>query len=136
VISISLIVLLLASNVGFSLNTHFCGGQAVKSSFTLGLHQPDCGMADMDRECQSDRGDQEQVQNTPCCENEHQILQLDENVDLPTAPTMVNPIFISAFVYAFVQPPIFTEKDQVHSLYYPPLVPDRDTQALFQTYLI
>ena len=93
-------------------------------------------MADMDRECQSDRGDQEQVHKTPCCDNVHQLLQLDENVDLPTAPTLVNPIFVAAFVHAFVHPPIFTGKNHIQYPDYSPPVPDRDTHALFQTYLI
>jgi hypothetical protein len=136
VISISLALLMLVSNVGFTLNTHFCGGEAVETSFSIGLHNPDCGMPDMDRDCETIPSTEEQVKSKPCCENQHQLIQLDENADLQAFSTEVNPTFFVAFVHSFVQPILFADQAFVHNTYYSPPIPDKDIQVLFQTFLI
>lgn len=127
---------MLVSNVGFSMITHFCGGEAVETSFSIGLHNPDCGMPDMSRDCETIPSTEEQVKSKPCCENQHQLIQLDENADLQAFSTEVNPTFFVAFVHSFVQPILFADQAFVHNTYYSPPIPDKDIQVLFQTFLI
>jgi len=136
IFSISLALLMLVSSVGFSMNTHFCGGEAVKSTFTLGLHNPDCGMAMMEMECEKVPSKEDQLTKKPCCENHHQLLQLDENADIQAFSIEVNSVFFVAFIDAFVQPVLFADQSLVHTSYYPPPAPDKDIQVLFQTFLI
>lgn len=136
ILSISLAFLMLVSNIGFAMNTHFCGGEAVKTSFSIGLHNPDCGMADMDRDCETIPSTEEQIKSKPCCENQHQLLQLDENADVQATSVEVNPVFFVTFVHSFVQPILFADQSLVHNTYYSPPIPDKDIQVLFQTFLI
>ncbi|GAB3338570.1 hypothetical protein GCM10027429_23910 [Marivirga atlantica] len=127
---------MLVSNVGFSMNTHFCGGEAVETSFSIGLHNPDCGMADMDGDCKKEPSSEEQVNPKPCCENQHEVLQLDENANLQAFSVDVNPVFFVAFIHTYIQPVLFTDQAFVHNTYYSPPIPDKDIQVLFQTFLI
>ncbi len=127
---------MLVSNVGFTMNTHFCGGEAVETSFSIGLHNPDCGMPDMDRECESIPSKEKQIKQKPCCENQHQLLQLDENADVQITSIEVHPVFLVAFIHSFVQPILFANQSLVHNSYYSPPIPDKDIQVLFQIFLI
>jgi hypothetical protein len=91
------------------MNTHFCGGEAVETSFSIGLHNPDCGMADMDGDCKKEPSSEEQVNPKPCCENQHEVLQLDENANLQAFSVDVNPVFFVAFIHTYIQPVLFTK---------------------------
>ena len=124
---------MLFSNIGFSINTHFCGGKAVKTSFTLGLHNPDCGM---DMECEKVPSKEYQFAQKPCCENQHQVIQLDENLKIKSSTINTNPVFFVAFVHTFVRPLFFADQKLVHYTDYSPPLPDKDVQVLFQTFLI
>lgn len=128
---------MLASNMGFSMNIHFCGGRAVKTSFTLGLHNLDCGMAMMEEGCDAEpTSNDTQVKAKPCCENQHRILQLDENADIKSATVNTNTVFLVAFFQAFIQALVFADQKLVHNSDYSPPLPDKDIQVLFQTFLI
>lgn len=134
--SISLALLMLVSNVGFSLNTHFCGGEVVKSSFTIGLHNPDCEMANMDNTCDRNPSKEHQLAQKPCCENQHQIVQLDENATTELASININPVFVAAFIHVFVQPLVFADQALTTFVDYSAPLTDKDIQVLFQTFLI
>jgi hypothetical protein len=127
---------MLVSNVGFAMNTHFCGGKAVKSSFTLGLHNPDCGMLNMDKPCEALSISETQVKSKPCCENQHQLLHLDDNGDLPSTNISLNPTFLKAFVQAFLQPITLVEQTSTRSTDFLHPLPDKDLKVLFQSFLI
>jgi hypothetical protein len=135
-IAISLALLMLASSVGFSMNTHFCGGKAVKTSFSIGLHNPDCGMANMDEVCEFKPLSEDQLEPKPCCENQHQVLHLDENAKVSSASIGLNPVFFIAFVHVLLEPNIFADQAFVHYTHYTPPIPDKDIQVLFQAFLI
>lgn len=136
VVSIVLALCTLVSNVGLSMNTHFCGGMTVKTSFSVGLHDLDCGMAAMDNKCGSDHSGKIQIQQKPCCENQHQVFKMDDNVDVKPITTVAHPVFFTAFIHTFVQPLFFEGEAVAHTSYHPPPVPDKDFQVLFQVFLI
>ena len=136
IISISLALLMLVSHVGFTMNTHFCGGKAMETSFSIGPQNLDCGMSDMEKECESIPSKEKQIKQKPCCENQHQLLQLDENADVQITSIEVHPVFLIAFIHSFVQPVLFADQFPIHNTYYSPPIPDRDIQVLFQTFLI
>lgn len=134
--AISLAILMLTFNLGFSLNTHFCGGEPVKTSFTLGLHNPDCGMAKMEKKCGDMPANADQLSEKPCCENQHQMLQLDEDLKIQSSKTSINPVFVIAFVQVFAQQFSFVDQTFVPFIDYSPPLPDKNIQVLFQTFLI
>lgn len=127
---------MLFSNIGFSMNTHFCGGKAVKTSFSIGLHNPSCGMEEMDGKCETTPSSQDHLKTTPCCANEHMVLQLDDDVDICAPAVSPNLIFFTAFVRAFVLPEIDVEQTADLSPYYLPPISEKDVQVLLQTFLI
>jgi hypothetical protein len=136
IISISLALLMLVSIVGFSMNTHFCGGVAVETSFSIGLHNPDCGMSDMDGDCKKEPSSQEQVKPKPCCENQHEVLQLDENANLQAFSVDVNPVFFVALVHYLIQPILYIQQAEITYVTYSSPSLDQDVQVLFQSFLI
>jgi hypothetical protein len=93
-------------------------------------------MENRDDGCESNSHAEKQYKPSPCCENQHQFLQLDENADLQSSSIVNNPIFYIALIHAFVQPVIFTEQDFNQSSLYSPTIPDKNIQVLYQTFLI
>lgn len=117
--------------MGFAINTHYCGGEAVESSFTLGLQDLGCGMKDMNTPC----GEEQSISKS-CCQNEHMVLQLDESFSINDVHPNASSTFIVAFVSVFLNPEVFTDKNQVQFSIDPPPTVEKDVQVLFQTFLI
>jgi len=127
---------MLTSNVGFAINTHFCGGEAVKSSVSIGIHDLDCGMVNMDQECQTNLPEETQIVPKPCCEDTHQVIQLDEKAEVQSTSLDLNKTFFTAFIFTFVQPIIFPNQAENYFSFYPTPPLKRDIQVLFQSFLI
>ena len=71
IISISLALILITSNVGFTLGTHICGGFAVINELMIGHNNLDCGMGDMDTKNKMSTADTgTHFESVPCWENE------------------------------------------------------------------
>lgn len=135
--SIFLALLMLISNISFNVNTHYCGGQAVESSFSLGIDDLDCGMHKLDQECDLFTPIGDLINPKPCCENEHQVVQFEENIKLPVANKQIdqNDGFVN-FLCAVYKAELISEPvNQVFS-YRPPSLPEQNQQVLFQTFLI
>jgi len=135
-ISISLALLLLVSNISFAINTHFCGGIAVKNSFSFGLHNPDCGMNDTTENCEARNSQSNQLKVKPCCENQHQLLNLDDNTNLHSASSSLSASFFVAFVHTFIAPNVFVEQRTIDNFSFLHPKPDKDLKVLFQSFLI
>ncbi|NEN23831.1 hypothetical protein G3O08_09990 [Cryomorpha ignava] len=75
--AILLALLILSSNLSIALSTHFCGGKAVKSEFSIGNYDLDCGMADMES-CNDLDWNFNKIQATPCCENQHSFFKIND----------------------------------------------------------
>lgn len=127
---------MLTSNVGLSMATHYCQGQAVESKLVFGHESLDCGMQKMNEVCEIDSSQSEHLKSKPCCENEYQTLQLDENVKSQSNVKLTNPVFLVAFVHAFIKRLVFNDQAPVQFADYTPPLPDEDIQVLFQTFLI
>ncbi|MGB0431462.1 MAG: HYC_CC_PP family protein [Bacteroidia bacterium] len=135
-IAILLAFFMLFSSVGFAMNTHFCGGKLVKSSFSLGIHNPDCGMGNLDATCEHKQSKDEKFQSEGCCKNMHQVVEMDDGIELQLDTEKLYPNFLIAFTYAFMASLVLKEEINVcYSEFSPPL-PDKDIQVLFQTFLI
>ncbi|HCQ14908.1 MAG TPA: hypothetical protein DIU20_01525 [Cryomorphaceae bacterium] len=135
VFSIFLAILMLVSNIGIAANTHFCGGEAAEHTLSLGIEHLDCGMAEMETSCSSENGF-DSLKAKPCCDNQHDLLQLDEDATLIQFSPEINKTFIAAFIHSFVvQIFYFVEKESFYLNYSPPLL-KQDVQVLFQSFLI
>ncbi len=138
IIAISLLLILLLSNVGLSVATHYCGGHAVKSGLSLGGSALDCGMSE--RSAASPECDRSGNHLKPerCCENYRQVLQTDDN----HSPDVISAVLDIAFGlvphhYDFLSKKLFSREKSPKAFFYPPPpLPARDVQVLFQSFLI
>lgn len=134
--SILLAFTLLFSNVGFAINTHYCGGYAIGSSFSVGVSDLDCGMPAMEATCEMKTSNYEGIDAAPCCQNTHQILQLEDDVKVSSELQVPTLKFLAVFysLVLRVNPPALINKI-AHFNFIPPL-PKSNTQIRFQTFLI
>jgi hypothetical protein len=136
VIALSFAVIMLASNAGFAFNTHFCGGEAVESSLSIGIAHLDCGMSEAKKDCVSNTSHENHINKKPCCENRHQVLQLDDNFELQSNSNTLNPVFVIAYVETFVQTIVDAPSIEIFYKDLSPPLPKQDKQVLFQSFLL
>lgn len=136
IIAISLALIVLTSQLGIAMNTHFCGDLAVKSVLTIGEEHLDCGMASMDRDCESDDPDHDNFSSQSCCKNLHQVLRSDDNFKNQASEIQFSPTFMVVFVYAYLNAleEIHENKNKFYFESPPPVT--TDIQVLYQTFLI
>lgn len=133
VISIFLASIILFSSMGFAINTHFCEGRAVDSSISMGVELLDCGMP-MPSKKTTDEG--EQLNKQPCCQNHHQIVEVDQNQNNPFPAFDLNHTFFVAFAHTFLVSVSVTQKAQISYLTFPSPLVKQDTLILYQSFLI
>jgi hypothetical protein len=146
-IAISLALLVLFSNMGLAIATHYCGGMAVESKLMLGHEPLDCGMTDMDmatvdmgnmdeQPCQSEQTHAIQLKKTPCCENEYQSLDVEGDYELKVVQPSLNLEFVAVFAVSFLRIAFPTEiPSPQYANYSPPLI-DQDIAILYQVFRI
>ncbi len=127
---------MLISNLGIAMNTHYCGGLAVENSVSIGAGHLDCGMANMETMCETSKNQGTQILPEPCCQNTHQVLQLDDNVDVKASKIELNHDFVIAFVQTFMDLLPFSQETQTQYAYYSPPLLHQDIPVLFQSFLI
>lgn len=132
IFSISLAFILLLSNVGFTMGTHFCGGLPVKSELMIGHSHLDCGMGEMERQ---DCGDDLQVKAKPCCENQYQTLEIEDDFKVSKASLDLSPVFVVAYIESFLNL-AFSDSTKTQYVNYSPPLLLRDIPVLNQVFLI
>lgn len=123
--------------MGFAVATHYCGGMAVESKLVFGDHNLDCGMADMDQKpCTTDPSTLPEIKKKPCCENEYQSLDVEDDYKPSIVYSGISLDFVVAFTYAFFD---WTGPSQSlssqYANYYPPPI-EQDIAVLYQVFRI
>ncbi|MFT6939759.1 MAG: hypothetical protein ACJASN_001245 [Cyclobacteriaceae bacterium] len=134
VISISLLIVLLLGNVGFTYGTHICDGHAVISEVMLGEKPLDCGMAMMEmREASSN---DLHISKPPCCENQYVTMEVDEIFKKDVSQQLA-PIFVATTValVLYIVRLDFNEYQPIPADSSPPFL-KQDFQAIHQVFLI
>lgn len=116
-------------------STHFCGGLEMLSELSLNASHIDCGMEQKVPDCES-KDSKTHLKAKGCCDNEFEILNMDEDFSITKATFNLHLNFAVAFVHTFIfnsslEVPLNSELPD----YYPPIL-KRDHQVLFQTFLI
>ena len=134
VLAISLALILLTSNIGLAMATHFCSGEAVKTEIVLGHGHLDCGMSGMDRGAEPNTEKGPKSKN--CCENDYQTIEIEDDYHSSFAPLLFNLDFVVALAHTFlnIAPVAETEKSP-YAHYSPPLLL-RDLSVLNQVFII
>ncbi|MFD1315712.1 HYC_CC_PP family protein [Namhaeicola litoreus] len=136
IIAISLSLIMLSSQLGIAMNTHFCGDIAVKSALTFGEKHLDCGMANMDSACELKDIDHDNITSQTCCKNLHQLLNSDENFKNQVSEAQFSTSFFVAFVHTFINGFSVNQEEKIKFYYEPPPPVAIDIQVLYQTFLI
>ena len=136
IVAISLAFILLFSNLGFAVGTHYCGGEEVMSRFLLGESALSCGMAAMESNCDSDHGDGLSFSKSGCCENEYRSFQVDDNYHPELVKLVQNFSFAVAFFYTDYFTGLFPSVEKTFYSDYSPPPLEKDLRVLFQTFLI
>ena len=109
--SFILAFIFLGSNLGFAVGTHFCGGHAMDAEVVLGHTDLSCGM--MPEVTPAPHQHKQSLNTIPCCKNEFQSLQLED--DLQNTLTKIAPEPIASLAPLFVLATPTTTVDAPHS---------------------
>ena len=127
---------MLIGNSGLAIATHYCGGFAVKSQIVVGHTELNCGMSNMDKSCETDSSKEGYIKKKPCCANEFQSLELEDEFQPPVIESSLNLKFVAAFVITFTNSTNASKAVKAgHKNYSPPLI-ERDIPVLIQSFLI
>lgn len=134
-LAISLALILLTSNIGLAMVTHYCGGQAVKSQLMIGSNHLDCGMADMNMATEQDP---EAIDYTSsgCCENQYQTFEIEDDYQINLSQLSLNLDFVVAFVHSFWNVVLLSETEHPQYTNYSPPLLLRDIPLLHQVFII
>ena len=122
VISISLALLMLTSHLGFAVGTHFCGGLAVEAKLMIGHEHLDCGMADMDKDCEGKSDGKTHLDKMPCCNNEYTSFDLEDEFKPTLEQSTLNFEFVAVLVVSYLDVISVDEVSPQITEYDPPLV--------------
>lgn len=138
VLAIFLSIIFLFGNIGFSVATHYCGGDLVKSMLTLSNDAIDCGMNTVKTSCDSHSKSSSSFTKKRCCDNKYLSIDVDDNIESVVENVNLNFNFLIAFTYIFIK--LFNPengKDIAFRNYIPPpFFRNTATLILFQTFLI
>ncbi len=128
---------MLAPNFGFSIKTHYCGGEAVKKKISLANEDLDCGMESLtEGECFHEINSEfSNISPKPCCEDQHESLRMD--VDLNSSISSHTSTNLVYAVLLFVSKTNFSDRQDIDLkfLYTPPL-PLPELTVLLQRFII
>ncbi|HCS19615.1 MAG TPA: hypothetical protein DIW47_03455 [Bacteroidetes bacterium] len=136
VFAIFLALLMLITNVEIALATHYCDGEAVKTSISVGHDDIDCGMNRMEASCEEE-SDSPTVKSKNCCENKYAELSTKDDYNgLTPATSSVEFQFIAVFVATYFNLYSFNASTEAgYANYSPPLLA-LDIPVVIQSFLI
>ncbi|MFT6166723.1 MAG: hypothetical protein ACJAV5_001460 [Vicingaceae bacterium] len=128
-------LLLLGSQVGFAVSTHFCGGEISKRAISLVGSTVGCGMENQESSCRMGETSDDTFSEKSCCDNESQVFQLEEDLSKKKNSVELETTFISLFLANYVL--LFNSEEKVVYANIPPhpLI-QQNSQVLFQTFLL
>eukprot|EP01024_Parvocaulis_polyphysoides_P068040 TRINITY_DN8240_c0_g1_i1.p1 TRINITY_DN8240_c0_g1~~TRINITY_DN8240_c0_g1_i1.p1 ORF type:complete len:141 (+),score=4.17 TRINITY_DN8240_c0_g1_i1:19-441(+) len=137
ILSIFLTFLLLISQVGMTMATHYCAGEAVESQLMLVAGDIGCGMEEDIKEDCENLPNTYDLKSKSCCDSDFQVFQNDEDLDNSKSSINLNFSISILFIQSYFSFFISSEEQIAYPLNYssPPL-PERDFQVLFQNFLI
>lgn len=123
-------VLILFSSFGFTVSTHFCGGEKIKSAVGFVKTDLTCGMKKETSKCPQHN----QIQSE-CCKNVFEYHKIEDNVKKEVAEIAI-PKFIQVFQLINLGFLVQISLDNIYfNNFSPPLIVKNIT-VVFQTFLI
>ncbi len=124
-------LLMVGSTIGFTVTKHICGGRVVLTAITLTQQDLTCGMKKYESSCPM-----HQKKSEPCCSNEHELHQLDDNYQHPVV-LPVSPFVLEIPFQLFNQNVnVFEAEKKVSFCFESPPEIIKDFSILYQSILI
>lgn len=135
--SIFLIVTVLVSTIGVSVNTHICKKEGVVKSYYVDFDECSCE-AEVTHKC-CHKPKEEKKTRKGCCQDESAFFQLNFDYTTQVEDVSLNPdlLFTAVLIYN-VFTPLLVEGNstKVEYNHYSSPIPDRDIPVLIQSFLI
>lgn len=128
-------LLILGSQVGFAVSTHFCGGEVSDRVISLVGSKVGCGMESQESSCSRVEISDDNISEKSCCDDESHVYQLKEDFNKKYNSIELETTFIRLFLTNYTL--LFnTEEKVVHTNIPPPPLIQQNSQVLFQTFLL
>ena len=137
-ISISLVFVILFSQFGLAVGTHYCEGLFVKTKLMIGHAHLDCddmSMGDMAKDCDRKSGPETHLDKKSCCENEYLSIDVENEFKLSIEQRAINLDFVAILAISYIDLFSADQEKPQYSAYNPPLV-TKDISILHQVFLI
>jgi hypothetical protein len=135
IMALFLSLLMLGSQVGFAVSTHFCGGEVSDRVISLVGSDVGCGMESQESSCSMVEISDDTISQKSCCDDESQVYQLDEDLSKKQNSIELETAFISLFLTNYTLLFNTEEKVEYANIPPPPLI-QQNSQVLFQTFLL
>ncbi len=124
---------LLGSQVGYSVATHYCGGEVSDRAISFTEEKLSCGMESLQEECPSKAYG---ISEKSCCDDKSNIFQLDEDFQKKQRFSDIETEFLAVFALHYFL--LFNQSQKTEENTKPPLPPliQQDIQVLHQSFLI
>lgn len=134
--AILLIVLLLTSQIGLAMSTHHCKMNGTDHAIKLSAAQTaHCDDMPMKMPCE-EKDPHHQHPENPCCTNDVQTFQVDDDYLTQSDVKDLNPQFVLAFAFtSMLDLSLKAVNIQLAENYFPP-PPERNIQVLLQNFRI
>jgi hypothetical protein len=131
ILSIALSALILFGNLGITFATHYCGGEAFMSQWTIGESHLSCGMEQDGVPC-----DYPALNKKSCCKNESFTLDVGEDFNTSVEQPNINTNFLLAFVSTYFRLNTASVLHETNTTAYLPPPRKQNRQVLFQAFRI
>ncbi|MFT4857471.1 MAG: hypothetical protein ACI9UV_000709 [Algoriphagus sp.] len=135
ILSIAFSLLILLGNVGLAKTIHLCMGSEMESAIGFSTSHIECEMAKKKPNCHSEK-DASEHKEKDCCNEEFELLILDQDLQKSTLNLDYSPEFLVSLVYSFLGLTIFPVETNENYTDYPPPLLRHDLQVLHQSFLI
>lgn len=123
------------TSTGFTVSSHSCGGEVVKTSVSIVNTDVSCGM-ESETMLNGAECDSKEKLNSNCCHNEYHKVQMEDEFDVKQNFKGLNFTFVAAFLHTFInQFDSFVSRVDNFSYHAPPLI-TKDIQLVVQSFLI
>jgi hypothetical protein len=135
ILALFLSLILLSSQVGFAVSTHFCGGEISERAISLVGSTVGCGMESQESICNTVKISDDAISKKSCCDDESQVFQLKQDFNKKHNSIDLETTFISLFLTNYTLLFNTEEKVEYANIPPPPLI-QQNSQVLFQTFLL
>ncbi|UTW63075.1 hypothetical protein KFE98_02665 [bacterium SCSIO 12741] len=136
ILALFLSVILVASQMGITFATHYCGGKAVKASISIGMEDLSCGMNLQKSSCENHPFSSTTL-SKKCCENQYLQLGIEDSYKTSSQEVLPEQLkWVAAFVISYINLYLYTNSAEVAYLNYLPPLLDLDIPVLIQSFLL